>query len=251
MLDVRGVTKTYGPVRALSDISFTAAGGEVVAIVGDNGAGKSTLLKVLSGAHRPDKGTLSLSGSALDLKNPHDAALAGIEAVYQDLSLVETLDVASNIHLGHEIPRRGLLGKLGFIDKRAMRQEGRRLLMETLGVDFGSVARPVEMLSGGQRQAVAIARASGRARTHGNGVVLLDEPTAALGVAQTKRVAQLVRSLSANGHLVIIVSHDLPACFEIASRLLVMRHGRLIKDIAPKDTNLPTVVGLITGAIAP
>jgi ABC-type sugar transport system ATPase subunit len=251
MLEVRNVTKTYGPVRALSDVSFTAKGGEVIAIVGDNGAGKSTLLKVLSGAHPPDIGALFLAGQKLELRNPHDASRAGIEAVYQDLSLVETLDVASNIHLGREVPRPGILGRLGFIDKRAMRQEGRRLLMETLGVDFGSVARPVEMLSGGQRQAVAIARASGRAATHGSGVVLLDEPTAALGVAQTKRVGQLIRSLSASGHLVIMVSHDLPACFEIAERLLVMRHGRLIKDIAPKDTNLPTIVGLITGAIAP
>lgn len=225
MLDVRDVSKTYGAVRALSDVSFSASGGEVVAIVGDNGAGKSTLLKVLSGAHAPDRGALFLLGQQLNLKSPHDAAKAGIEAVYQDLSLVETLDVASNIFLGREISRRGLLGRLGFIDKRAMRLAGKKLLFDTLGVNFGSVARPVEMLSGGQRQAVAIARASGRAATHGQGVVLLDEPTAALGVAQTRREGQLVKSLSESGHLVVMVSHDLPACFEIADRLLVMRHG--------------------------
>ena len=251
LLELRSISKSYGPVEAVRSVSFHGGPGEILAIVGDNGAGKSTMLKVLSGAHRPSTGTVVVRGEELTLRSPLDAEAVGIEAVYQDLALVETLDVASNILLGRETARRGLLGALGFINKGEMRRTSAQVLHDQLGVKFGSLRRPVETLSGGQRQAVAIARAAARVEEAGEGIILLDEPTAALGVAQTERVKQLVRRLSAQRHLVIIVSHDLSSVFDLASRILVMRLGRLIADVTPDQVDLATIVGLITGAVMP
>jgi simple sugar transport system ATP-binding protein len=251
MLEVIGVSKSYGAVRALHDVSFVADGGERVAIVGDNGAGKSTLLKVLAGAHRPTAGSVRVNGSPVDLSSPLAAEAAGIQTVYQDLALVESLDVSTNIFLGHEPLRRGVLGKLGFVNKRAMRAAGSAVLSEMLDVQLGSVRRPVEALSGGQRQAVAIARAAARAEASGRGIILLDEPTAALGVAQTQKVEKLIERLGRQGHLVIVVSHDIPSVVKTSSRILVMRLGRLIADLRPDQVDLAMVVGLITGAVDP
>jgi ABC-type sugar transport system ATPase subunit len=251
LLELRSISKSYGPVEAVRSVSFHGGPGEILAIVGDNGAGKSTMLKVLSGAHRPSTGTVVVRGEELTLRSPLDAEAVGIEAVYQDLALVETLDVASNILLGRETARRGLLGALGFINKGEMRRISAQVLHDQLGVKFGSLRRPVETLSGGQRQAVAIARAAARVEEAGEGIILLDEPTAALGVAQTERVKQLVRRLSTQRHLVIVVSHDLSSVFDLASRILVMRLGRLIADVTPDQVDLATIVGLITGAVMP
>jgi len=251
VLEARELSKSYGAVKALDAVSFRAVGGEVIAIVGDNGAGKSTLLKVLSGAITHDTGQLRVSGELADFRSPHDAERVGIEAVYQDLALVNTLDVGSNIFLGREIPRQGIAGRIGLIDRRAMRREGREALRDLLGVEFPTMRRTVEMLSGGQRQAVAIVRSASRLEQRGHGVILLDEPTAALGVAQRQRVGMLIKRLASKGHLVVIVSHDLPTVFELASRIFVMRLGRLVTELHANDSDLSTLVGLITGAIEP
>ncbi|HEX3679769.1 MAG TPA: ATP-binding cassette domain-containing protein [Galbitalea sp.] len=251
MIEARALSKSYGAVTALSNVSFGANSGEVIAIVGDNGAGKSTLLKVLSGAIRHDAGDLLIDGQLADFRSPRDAERAGVETVYQDLALINTLEVASNIYLGRERRRRGILGKIGFVDHGAMRREGREALRTYLGVDFPNMVRTVEMLSGGQRQAVAIARAATRLQASGPGAILLDEPTAALGVAQRRRVDDLVERLAQSGHLVVVVSHDLPAVFQFAHRILVMRLGRLVTEVRPADSDLQTLVGLITGAIDP
>lgn len=251
MIESRVLSKSFGPVKALSEVSFSARSGEVVAIVGDNGAGKSTLLKVLSGAIRHDNGELLIAGKRVYFRSPRDAERAGVETVYQDLALINTLEVASNIYLGHERRRTGILGKFGFVDHRAMRRDGREALFTYMGVDFPNMGRTVEMLSGGQRQAVAIARAATRLQSSGSGAILLDEPTAALGVAQRRRVDDLVQRLADSGHLVIVVSHDLPAVFQFAHRIFVMRLGRLITEVRPEQSDLHTLVGLITGAINP
>ena len=249
MIEACALSKSYGPVKALSEVSFSARSGEVIAIVGDNGAGKSTLLKILSGAIRHDTGELLIEGERVDFRSPRDAERAGVETVYQDLALINTLEVASNIYLGHERKRADILGKLGFVNHRAMRREGREALRTYLGVDFPNMGRTVEMLSGGQRQAVAIARAATRLEASGSGAILLDEPTAALGVAQRRRVDDLVERLASSGHLVMVVSHDLPAVFEFAHRILVMRLGRLVAEVRPDQSDLRTLVGLITGAV--
>jgi ABC-type sugar transport system ATPase subunit len=248
-LEVADIVKSYGAVRAVDGVSFTARGGEVVALLGDNGAGKSTLLKVLAGAEVPDSGTLTLNGESRRIESPRDAEALGIEMVYQDLALVETLDVTANLYLGRELRRRGVLGHLGVVDKKRMRAEGAQFF-EALGSRIGSLRRPVEVLSGGQRQAVAISRAAARAAD--GGVVLLDEPTAALGVQQSRRVAELVQSLRAKGTLVVMVSHDVPACMEMATRLVIMRHGQKVADVSPSDSTLDEVIRLMTdGRIAP
>jgi simple sugar transport system ATP-binding protein len=249
-LEVADIVKSYGAVRAVDGVSFAARGGEVVALLGDNGAGKSTLLKVLAGAEVPDSGTISLDGEPRRIETPRDAEALGIEMVYQDLALVETLDVTANLYLGRELRRRGLLGHLGVVDKKRMRAEGAQFF-EALGSRIGSLRRPVEVLSGGQRQAVAISRAAARIEAQG-GVVLLDEPTAALGVQQSRRVAELVQTLRSRGTLVVMVSHDVPACMAMATRLVIMRHGQKVADVSPGDATLDEVIRLMTdGRISP
>ncbi|MDP9026140.1 MAG: ATP-binding cassette domain-containing protein [Actinomycetota bacterium] len=249
-LKLTGIELHYGFVKALDGIDFEVRHGEVVALLGDNGAGKSTLLKVMSGAHRPSTGTIAVDGDRVELTSPKAASAVGIEMVYQDLALVEAADVATNLTLGREPVRPGPLGWLGVIDKRAMRREAAREL-EALGVTTAPVNRSVEMLSGGQRQVVAIARSAVRVTAKARGVLLLDEPTAALGYAQTKQVEDLIRRMADRGIAVVLVTHNLPLCFKVADRIAVLNRGHKVADIATAETANDSVVGWITGSKAP
>ena len=238
-LQLRGITKTFGHVIALAAVDLEARAGEVLAIVGDNGAGKSTLIKIISGVYRPDQGIMEVEGAAVAPGNPAEARRTGIATVFQDLALVEVLDVATNMFLG-QFPRRGW-----FIDRAAMDSESRAFL-DGLGVTVSSVRSQVGMLSGGQRQIIAIARAM-RA---GGKVVLLDEPTAALGVRETGQAARLIRSLRDQGCAVICVSHDMSFVFDLADRIQVMRLGRVAGVRQASATTRDEIVGLITGSVA-
>jgi len=249
-LQLRGIEKHYGFVKALAGVDFEVHSGEVVALVGDNGAGKSTLLKVMSGAHPATHGTILIGGVEVTFANPREAADAGVQMVYQDLALVEGADIASNLTLGREPVRRGPLGWLGMLDKKAMRREAEREI-RALGVSTAPVTRPVEMLSGGQRQVVALARSAVRVGDRENGVLLLDEPTAALGYAQTQQVGNLIRNMAERGIAVVVVTHNLPLCFEVADRINVMNRGRKVADVARTETDNDAVVGWITGARPP
>jgi simple sugar transport system ATP-binding protein len=246
-LELRGIDLHYGYVKALMGVDFSVQPGEVVGLLGDNGAGKSTLLKVLSGAHIPTHGTIHVHGQPVRFSSPRDAAAAGIQMVYQDLALVDAQDIATNLCLGRETLRSGPLGWLGFVDKKAMRRESEREL-DQLGVRTAPVNRSVEMLSGGQRQVVAIARAAVRITGNNNGVLLLDEPTAALGYEQTQLVRQLIRNLADRGVAIVIVTHNLPLCFAVTDRVVVLNRGRKVADVATAQTNNDEVVGYITGA---
>jgi simple sugar transport system ATP-binding protein len=194
--ELEAITVHYGHVRAIANVDLHVAEGEVVALLGDNGAGKSTLLKVMSGATRPTTGRIRAHGEEVDFRSPKDASAAGVQMVYQDLALVDAMDIAANLSLGREQVVKGPLGWLGILDRRGMRNEAQAEL-EALGVRTAPVTRPVELLSGGQRQVVAIARAA--ARLGKRGVLLLDEPTAALGHEQTELVEELIRALAAKG----------------------------------------------------
>lgn len=246
-LELIGIEKHYGFLKAIDDVDFHVRDGEVVAVVGDNGAGKSTLLKVMSGAHRPTHGSIRVRGEECDLHSPRAAAEAGIQMVYQDLALVDAADIATNLTLGREPLRRGPLGWIGFLDRKAMRQEADREL-RALGVTTAPPGRIVEMLSGGQRQVVALARSAVRVTDRGHGVLLLDEPTAALGYAQSRQVAALIRTMAERGIAVVVVSHNLPLVFEVADRIVVMNRGRKVADVATAATDNESVVGWITGA---
>lgn len=237
----------YGFVKALDGIDIEVRRGEVVALLGDNGAGKSTLLKVMSGAHRPSSGSIEVGGTPTDFSSPKAAAEAGVQMVYQDLALVESADIATNLTLGREPLMPGPLGWLGVLDKRAMRREATREL-DALGVSTAPVTRAVEMLSGGQRQVVAIARSAVRVTAREHGILLLDEPTAALGYAQTRQVEGLIRRMAERGIAVVVVTHNLPLCFEVADRIVVLNRGRKVADVATADTDNDSVVGWITGA---
>jgi len=247
-LELRGIEKHYGFVKALDKVDFHAAAGEVVALVGDNGAGKSTLLKVMSGAHRPTQGVTLVNGVEHRFHSPRAAASAGVQMVYQDLALVEAADIATNLSLGREPLRRGPLGWLGFLDKRAMRTTAETELRH-LGVTTAPATRIVEMLSGGQRQVVALARSA--LRVGERGVLLLDEPTAALGYAQSLQVAGLIRMMAGRGIAVVVVSHNLPLVFDVADRIVVLNRGRKVADIARAEVDNEGVVAWITGARPP
>ncbi|MFD1374147.1 ATP-binding cassette domain-containing protein [Actinoplanes sichuanensis] len=246
-LQLTGIDMHYGYVRALSGIDFAVQPGEVVGLLGDNGAGKSTLLKVMSGAHRPSGGTIAVNGREVSFHSPSDSAAAGIQMVYQDLALVDPQDIATNLNIGREILRRGPLGWLGFVDRKAMRKRSETEL-ERLGVRTAPMTRPVEMLSGGQRQVVALARGAIRVSGEAGGVLLLDEPTAALGYEQTKQVEALIRRMAGQGIAIVLVTHNLPLCNEVADRIVVLNRGSKVADIAVADTDPDAVVGWITGA---
>jgi ABC-type sugar transport system ATPase subunit len=248
-LELTGIEMHYGYVRALDRIDFHVRPGEVVGLLGDNGAGKSTLLKVMSGAHRPSEGTITVLGEPKVFHAPSDAAAAGIQMVYQDLALVEALDLSTNLNLGREILRRGPLGWLGFVDHRAMRKRSEAEL-DRLGVRTAPMTRPVEMLSGGQRQVVAVARSAIRVSGEARGVLLLDEPTAALGYEQTKLVEALIRRMADQGIAIVLVTHNLPLCQEVADRIVVLNRGRKVADVPLAETETDHIVGWITGARA-
>ncbi|MFJ9900914.1 ATP-binding cassette domain-containing protein [Streptomyces sp. NPDC091280] len=247
-MELSGIEHHYGYVRALDGIDFHVDPGEVVGLLGDNGAGKSTLLMVMSGAHRPTHGEIRVNGEPQTFHAPKDATAAGIQMVYQDLALVNPQDIATNLNLGEEILRRGPLGWLGFVNHRAQRRRAEEQL-DKLGIRSAPMTRPVEMLSGGQRQAIAFARSAIRVSgASGGGVLLLDEPTAALGYEQTRHVEDLIRRLSEQGTAVVVVSHDLPLCFEVTDRMVILNRGRRVADIATADADRDDVVGWITGS---
>jgi fructose transport system ATP-binding protein len=244
LLEARGLVKRYGHVVALNGADFELYPGEILAIIGDNGAGKSTLIKALSGALQPDEGELRLDGEPIHFRSPRDARQAGIETVYQDLAVAPSLDIASNIFLGREQRRRGPLGLgLRMLDKRAMRREAARHFAE-LRIGVQSIAQPVEDLSGGQRQGVAVARAATWARR----LVIMDEPTAALGVKETRQVLDLIRRVRDRGLPVILISHDMPHVFELADRIHIMRLGRRVAVVTPQSHTMPEAVAIMTGA---
>ena len=244
LLEARALVKRYGQVVALNGADFELYPGEIHAIIGDNGAGKSTLIKALSGALQPDEGEIKLEGERVHFRSPGDARRAGIETVYQDLAVAPSLDIATNIFLGRERRRRGPLGNLlRLLDKPAMRREARQHFAE-LRIGVQSMKQAVENLSGGQRQGVAVARAATWARR----VVIMDEPTAALGVKETRQVLDLILRVRERGLPVILISHDMPHVFELADRIHIMRLGRRIAVVTPQTHSMPEAVALMTGA---
>ena len=244
ILEARGLVKHFGHVVALDGADFELYPGEIVAIIGDNGAGKSTLIKSLSGALQPDDGEIRLDGERVRFRSPGDARRAGIETVYQDLAVAPSLDIASNIFLGREARWRGPLGlALRLLDKRRMRREAAQHFAE-LQIGVQSIAQPVEDLSGGQRQGVAVARAAKWARR----LAIMDEPTAALGVRETRQVLDLIQRVRERGLPVIIISHDMPHVFELADRILIMRLGKRVAVVTPQTHTMPEAVAIMTGA---
>jgi fructose transport system ATP-binding protein len=248
VLEARGLVKRYGRVAALTGTDFELRGGEILAVIGDNGAGKSTLIKCLSGATVPDQGEIRLHGEAVELRTPLDARALGIETVYQTLAVSPALDIASNLFLGREPLRPGIQGKLlRRLDKRRMRDEARRHMNELGILTIQSIDQQVETLSGGQRQGVAVARAA----AFGSRVLIMDEPTAALGVKESAKVLELIARVRDSGLPVIIVSHNMPHVFEIADRIHIQRLGRRVAVVSPKTHTMTDVVAIMTGATEP
>jgi fructose transport system ATP-binding protein len=244
ILEARGLVKRYGHVEALRGADLELYPNEILALIGDNGAGKSTLIKVLSGAVQPDEGEIRLEGSPVHFRSPRDARGAGIETVYQDLAVSPALDIAANIFLGREARRRGPLGSvLRMLDKRTMRREAAQHFAE-LQIGVQSIGQAVEELSGGQRQGVAVARAA----TWAQRLVIMDEPTAALGVKETGQVLELIRRVRDRGLPVILISHDMPHVFELADRISIMRLGRRVAVVTPRSHSMPEAVAIMTGA---
>ena len=246
VLEAYGLVKRFGHVTALSGADFDLRAGEILAVIGDNGAGKSTLIKILSGALRPDEGEILLDGEPLEFHSPLDARRAGIETVYQDLAVAPALDISSNLFLGREVRRRGPLGSiLRMLDKGAMRCQSESALAE-LRIGIQSLRVAVENLSGGQRQGVAVARAA----AWGRRVVIMDEPTAALGVKETAQVVDLIKRVRDRGLPVILISHDMPHVFELADRIHIMRLGKRVAVVTPKSHSMGDAVAIMTGAAA-
>ena len=245
LLRAVGLSKRYGHVQALQGADFATYPGEVVALVGDNGAGKSTLVKALCGAIQPDAGDIVLSGQRVRFASPLDAQRHGIETVYQDLSLAPDLDAAANLHLGREVYRGGVLRPFHVLDRPAMRRAARAAFAE-LGVDLPDIDVPVGALSGGQRQSVAVARAVSYARK----VIFMDEPTAALGVVQRRRVLDTVRRVRDTGVSVVLISHNMPEVLAVSDRVEVLRLGRRVAGYRTAQTKVEGLVGAMTGALA-
>ena len=244
LLQARRIAKTFGHVEALRGADFAVHEAEVVALIGDNGAGKSTLVGVLSGVLQPDSGQVLLDGREVRLTSPRDAQDLGIETVYQDLALCPTLGSAANLFYGREVLRSGLLGWLGILDKPAMRRRSVEAL-SALGVALPDVDAPIGNLSGGQRQSVSICRAVTWARR----VVFMDEPTAALGVVQTRRVVELIRRVRDQGTAVVLVSHNMPQVLEVADRIEVLRLGARVARFRRDETSGEQLVAAMTGAL--
>jgi len=243
VLAVSHIAKRFGHVSALRDVSLEVRPGEVVALMGDNGAGKSTLVKILSGAQRADQGVMTVDGQPVDLQSPTEARALGIETVYQDLALADDLTAPANLFLGREYRRPGLLGKLGVLDTRRMRTEAEAQI-KTLGARIPQFDSSVRMFSGGQRQSVAIARASIWARQ----LIIMDEPTAALGLVQTAQVAELIKRTRDRGIAVLVISHSVPFVFDVADRIVVLRLGVVSAEMTPGTTTHEDIVAAITGA---
>ncbi|MFB9242770.1 sugar ABC transporter ATP-binding protein [Massilia antarctica] len=247
VFQARGLVKRYGGVTALDGTDFDLRAGEILAIIGDNGAGKSSLIKALSGALVPDEGSLHLDGKQLRMKSPIDARRHGIETVYQDLAVAPAMTIAENLFLGRELLRPGLLGKwLRLIDKKRMLAEA-AAHMQDLKIGIRSMNQPVGTLSGGQRQGVAVARSTAFARH----VVILDEPTAALGVKEGNMVLDMIRRVRERGLPVILISHNMPHVFEIADRIHIQRLGKRVAVVDPRHISMSDTVAVMTGAREP
>ena len=244
LLLVEDVSKRYGSVEALIDVTFELDYGEVVGLVGDNGAGKSTLVKCIAGVIRPSSGAIHLSGTRHEFDSPAEALLAGVETVYQDLALVESFDLAENLFLGRELVRSGPLHRLGILRKGDMERAARGAIAQ-LPARFPNLDAPIDTMSGGQRQAVAISKAAFWGRT----LLLLDEPTAALGVQESAGVLEMIGHAAKQGDMgMMVIAHNLLHIFHVCSRILVLRQGRLVADLRKDDTSPEEVVAHITGA---
>jgi simple sugar transport system ATP-binding protein len=244
LLEARGIVKSFGRVRALRGAGFTVYPGEVVALIGDNGAGKSTLVKTLSGVYHPDGGEILFEGQPVTIPTPIAARELGIETVYQDLALAPDLESSANLFLGREATRPGLLGRLGFLDKRGMRRRTEEAFAQ-LGVGVQDATAAVATLSGGQRQGVAVARAV----TWAGKIVFMDEPTAALGVVQTRNVLDLIRRVRDAGLSVVLISHNMPEVIEVADRVEVLRLGERVARFRTPETSMEELVAAMTGAL--
>jgi fructose transport system ATP-binding protein len=243
ILEARDIKKSFGRVVALRGADFTARAGEVSALVGDNGAGKSTLIKIFSGAYPADSGTILLDGKPVTFTSPQDARRHGIETVFQDLALAPSLDVAANLFLGRETRSASFLGKIGFLNDGAMRKRAQQE-MANLQIGLTSVRQPVFTLSGGQRQAIAVARATAWSKH----VVIMDEPTAALGVRESHMVLRLIERVRDSGIAVIMISHSMPEVFEVADSITILRLGRTVREMRRTETTMTEVVAFMTGA---
>jgi len=247
VMEARGLVKRFGHVTALDHADFELHEREILAVIGDNGAGKSTLIKALSGALTPDAGEIRLDGRAVHFRSPMDARSAGIETVYQDLAVAPALTIAENLFLGRELRRPGVLGSVfRMLDRKRMYEESTAHMRE-LRIEIGSMNQAVETLSGGQRQGVAVARSAAFARH----VVIMDEPTAALGVKQSGMVLDLIRRVRDRGLSVVLISHDMPHVFEIADRIHIARLGKRIAVLNPGKISMSDTVAIMTGALAP
>ncbi len=245
VLHAKGLVKRYGQVTALDGCDFEVMPGEIMAVIGDNGAGKSSLIKALSGATVPDEGEIRLDGQPVRFRNPLDARAQGIETVYQELAVAPAMSIAENLFLGREIKKPGWRGSLlRMIDKRKMLDEA-IAYMKDLQIGIRSMRQPVETLSGGQRQGVAVARSAAFARH----VVILDEPTAALGVKEGNMVLELIRRVRERGLSVILISHNMPHVFEISDRIHIQRLGRRAALVKTKDIHMSDAVAIMTGAM--
>jgi simple sugar transport system ATP-binding protein len=244
LLEARGIVKRFAGIEALRGADFCIGRAEVVALMGDNGAGKTTLVKTLVGVYQPDDGEILFEGRRLALSSPKDAQAIGVESVYQDLALAPDLDASANMFLGREVLRNGLFGRLGFLDMRRMRERTETALA-AMKVELKSIDAPIINLSGGQRQSIAVVRAV----TWAEKLVVMDEPTAALGVAQSEAVLDLVRRVKASGRSVIIISHNVPEVVSVADRAEVFRLGRRTARFGREEMTVANLVGAITGAI--
>ena len=242
LLEVRNITKKFGGLTAVNNVSLGVNAGEVVGLLGDNGAGKSTLIKVISGVHQPDSGQIFFNGKEIKINNPMDVLALGIETIYQDLALAENLNVYSNIFLGREKLKR-VLGFIKVLDHDFMYSESKKVLSE-LEINIPSLKNKIKMLSGGQRQAVAISRSI----YWDAKFLIMDEPTAALGISEQKKVLDLVRVLKSHGLGIIIISHQMYDVFSVTDRLIVMRRGVKVGERITKDTKPDEIVSLIVGA---
>ncbi|MFN3969897.1 MAG: ATP-binding cassette domain-containing protein [Gemmobacter sp.] len=248
ILKARGLVKRYGRVTALNTCDFDLYPGEILAVIGDNGAGKSSLIKAISGAVIPDEGEITLEGRPIAFRNPIEARAAGIECVYQTLAMSPALSIADNMFMGRELRKPGIMGSLfRMLDRPAMEKFAREKLNELGLMTIQNINQPVETLSGGQRQGVAVARAA----AFGSKVVILDEPTAALGVKESRRVLELIRDVRSRGIPIILISHNMPHVFEVADRIHIHRLGRRLCVIKPGDYTMSDAVAFMTGAKAP
>lgn len=248
ILQAKGLVKRYGRVTALDHCDFELYPGEILAVIGDNGAGKSTLIKALSGAVRPDEGSILMDGKPISFSSPQQAREAGIETVYQNLALSPALSIADNMFLGREIRKPGLLGSVfRKLDRAKMEQLARDKLSELGLMTIQNIGQAVETLSGGQRQGVAVARAA----TFGSRVIIMDEPTAALGVKESRRVLELIQDVRSKGLPIILISHNMPHVFELADRIHIHRLGQRLCVIDPKDYTMSDAVAFMTGAKEP